>query len=251
MKDSFVLYTDYIRQVDRLSDEQAGKLLKAILCYAAGRELPQMDDVSAMAFDFIQSRMERDFEQYQRTVDARRESGRRGGEARAKNFAKENIANEANAKFAKKNVANVHDNVLVPVPDNVLDKALKTSCPEPETAPARIAASFVLNDGSMYNVTENDVAQYQQLYPGIDCMQEIRKIVGWCDANPKNRKTRSGAKRFVNSWLSRAQDSARPTKPTLAPNRFHNFEQRDTDYDAIALQRVRERLKEGNDGSIG
>ncbi len=40
-------------------------------------------------------------------------------------------------------------------------------------------------------------------------------------------------------------------KPTPAPNRFHNFEQRDTDYDAIALQRVRERINEGNNGSIG
>ena len=83
---------------------------------------------------------------------------------------------------------------------------------------------------------------YQQLYPAIDVMQEIRKIVGWCESNPKNRKTRGGAKKFLNGWLARAQDKARPSQGIAKPdnNKFHNFDQRDTDYDAIAMQRTME-----------
>ena len=109
-----------------------------------------------------------------------------------------------------------------------------TSAPEPEAPPP--AVEFVLNDGSLYGVPQDDVAKYQQLYPGIDVMQELRKIVGWCDANPKNRKTRTGAKRFVNGWLSRAQDKARKPAAAKPANRFHNFTQRDTDYDALLLE---------------
>ena len=74
------------------------------------------------------------------------------------------------------------------------------------------AGSFLLNDGTSYEITENDVDKFQQLYPGIDVRQEIRNITGWCMSNPKNRKTRAGAKRFLNGWLSRAQNSARPNK---------------------------------------
>ena len=74
------------------------------------------------------------------------------------------------------------------------------------------AGSFLLNDGTSYEITENDVDKFQQLYPGIDVRQEIRNITGWCISNPKNRKTRAGAKRFLNGWLSRAQNSSRPNK---------------------------------------
>lgn len=96
------------------------------------------------------------------------------------------------------------------------------------------AGSFLLNDGTSYEITENDVENFQQLYPGINVRQEIRNITGWCLSNPKNRKTRSGAKRFLNGWLSRSQNSARPEKKTGAkPTGFSNFQQRDYDFDAL------------------
>ena len=58
------------------------------------------------------------------------------------------------------------------------------------------AGSFLLNDGTSYEITENDVENFQQLYPGIDVRQEIRNITGSFLKMKKNRKTRSGAKRF-------------------------------------------------------
>ncbi len=129
------------------------------------------------------------------------------------------------------------------------DKDLKDSCPEAKSAPASPPAiSFVLNDGSMYDITENDVVIYQQLYPGIDVMQNLRKIVGWCDANPKNRKTRAGAKRFVNAWLAREQDRATVKRePTVKPqskNRFNNFHQRDYDFGALERQLQEKQIEE-------
>ena len=34
----------------------------------------------------------------------------------------------------------------------------------------------------------------------------LAAMASWCDANPTKRKTIKGIKRFVNSWLARAQD---------------------------------------------
>ena len=52
--ESFVLSRQYGVQIKKLSNEQAGILLKAIMSYQAGEELPQMDDVTDMVFSIIQ-----------------------------------------------------------------------------------------------------------------------------------------------------------------------------------------------------
>ena len=72
----------------------------------------------------------------------------------------------------------------------------------------------MLNDGSYHYVSTGDFDMYAKLYPAVDLMQEFNKMVGWIDANPKNKKTKVGVKRFINSWLSRAQDSARKKNNT-------------------------------------
>lgn len=125
----------------------------------------------------------------------------------------------------------------------------KAFCPEAETsAPGEnVVGAFILNDGSEYNVTENDMETFQKLYPGIDCLQELRNLTGWCLTNPRHRKTRSGARRFLNNWLMRAQNSARPEEKSpltfsASKNRFHNFDQRETDYDALMMQKLQERM---------
>lgn len=99
------------------------------------------------------------------------------------------------------------------------------------------AGSFLLNDGTLYEITEADVEKFQEIYPGIDVRQEIRNITGWCISNPKNRKTKAGAKRFLNGWLARSQNSARPSQKSKAkPTGFTNFQQRDYDFDALEKQ---------------
>ena len=63
-----------------------------------------------------------------------------------------------------------------------------------------------LNDGTMYPLFQRDVDEYARLYPAVDISQELRNIRGWCMANPVRRKTRKGVNRFINGWLSKAQD---------------------------------------------
>ena len=79
----------------------------------------------------------------------------------------------------------------------------KTSCAEPKMAPA---LTIICNDGEEYPVTQDFVDEMQALYPAVDVMTELRKMKAWSIANEKKRKTTKGIKRFINSWLSRAQD---------------------------------------------
>ena len=43
MKDSFILYTEQKEVIDKLSDEQAGKLIKAIYKYVETEKMPELD----------------------------------------------------------------------------------------------------------------------------------------------------------------------------------------------------------------
>ena len=87
--------------------------------------------------------------------------------------------------------------------ENICAEPLQASTPEPEE-PAVI--SLPLNDKTWYSITQKQVDEWSGLYPAVDVMQELRKMLGWLDASPSNRKTRRGIKSFVNRWLSKEQD---------------------------------------------
>lgn len=73
------------------------------------------------------------------------------------------------------------------------------------SAPAP-AFQLPLNDGSFFDVSAQDVANWSSLYPAVDVEQELRKMIGWCESNPTKRKTRCGVAAFIARWLSKEQD---------------------------------------------
>lgn len=86
--------------------EQRGALFTAILSRAAGEEVPELDSITAMAFSFISSQLDRDFAKWEDTRAKRVAAGREGGKASGKTR-KQKQANEANASISKQNEANV------------------------------------------------------------------------------------------------------------------------------------------------
>lgn len=98
---------------------------------------------------------------------------------------------------------------------NILHGAPQAGASVPDEAIVEAAVeAVVLNTGDEWRPTVEQYEAYARLYPGVDIAQEFRKMRGWCDTNPKKRKTRTGVLRFVNAWLSRAQDSQKPNKQT-------------------------------------
>lgn len=129
----------------------------------------------------------------------------------------------------------------------VQESTVKEISSELETSPRPVVVySLPLIDGSNHPVSADEIEKYHGLYPAVDIDQEFRKMIGWLDANPQNRKTPRGINKFINGWLCRAQDSARPSAKLkeTKQNQFQQFPQRDTDYDAIVMQQ----LQEGQDG---
>ena len=92
--------------------------------------------------------------------------------------------------------------------------------PEPEVRELPVV-ELPLNDNTAYGVTQAEIDGYAALYPAVDVAQELRNMRGWCMCNPQRRKTRSGVKKFINSWLARAQNQGgsctRPPAPGAAP----------------------------------
>lgn len=86
--------------------------------------------------------------------------------------------------------------------DQISDKEdVESTAPETATV-----LTLTLNDKSEYPITQDDIDAWAELYPAVDILQELRKMRGWCDANPRKRKTKSGIRRFIASWLAREQD---------------------------------------------
>ncbi len=68
-----------------------------------------------------------------------------------------------------------------------------------------------------WHLVEAKLAEYIETFPGIDCLQEVRKARQWCKDNPRNRKTPGGMPKFLSNWLGRSQNSARPATSGYTP----------------------------------
>lgn len=79
MKNSFVLYTEYLKHMKLLSLEQRGVLFTAIMCYEMEETLPEMDGMTEMAFSFIKEQLDRDEKTYQEKIQQKSEAGKKGG----------------------------------------------------------------------------------------------------------------------------------------------------------------------------
>ncbi len=67
---------------------------------------------------------------------------------------------------------------------------------------------FILKDKTEYELSPEQIEKFKFAYPYVDLKSEFLKITAWCENNKSKRKTRKGAPRFLNNWLSNAQERA-------------------------------------------
>lgn len=72
MKESFILHTDAWQAIEKLDLEQRGQLLTALYSYQMGKEPPEMDPVTEMAFTFMAGQLDRDNDKYDQIVEKRK-----------------------------------------------------------------------------------------------------------------------------------------------------------------------------------
>lgn len=110
MKKSFLLHVDALTVLNELTDEQAGKLFKAIASFQNGNELNPFGDASEfglrMAFLPFKNQFARDVEKYNGIVERNKENGKKGGRPK-----KDDETEKTQPVFEKpKKAVNVNDN---------------------------------------------------------------------------------------------------------------------------------------------
>ena len=209
MRDSLIFYSSFAKAIKRLPDAEQLKALWAIIDYGLDDTEPEDDGGTYMSiFDMAKPQIDANIK--------RKADGAKGGRP-AKHINIEETSGYENEK-------------------PVVKKKKQAEKPE-DNSP--VAGYILLNDGTAYGVTEKALSELQSLYPAVNAEQELRNIIGWCNANPKNRKTRNGVTRFINSWFSRTQNSARKGGQQKKQNAFCNFEDRGTNYDDLVNNSVK------------
>jgi hypothetical protein len=212
-KDSFVLYTKYIDTFKELTDEQAGKLIKVILEYVNDMN-PEPEGLIKIAFIPIKQQLKEDLVKWKEEKEKRSLAGKKGMESRYSSVNKElTNDNNVNKCYNKSNnvrneLTNLTDNVNVYVNDNVLNNNNNIITNNSITNNIIISVELPLIDNTLYQISEDKVKEWQQVYQAIDVKNELEKMRCWLNANPKNRKTRKGVERFIVAWLNRSQDKA-------------------------------------------
>jgi hypothetical protein len=80
MKDGFILYCSHYPAINKLSNEDKGKLLDAIFQYHIESIDPEFDSFPVeLAFSFLKQQFDRDQDKYLNTVERNRTNGIKGG----------------------------------------------------------------------------------------------------------------------------------------------------------------------------
>lgn len=120
-KKSFVLYCDIIHTIEKLTDEQSGRLFKHILRYV-NDENPQCDDVLIdVVFEPIKQSLKRDLRKFEQIKDARSKAGKEGASKRWQKMANAKNSMAKNGK-PKQAITTMADSVSVSVSDSVINK---------------------------------------------------------------------------------------------------------------------------------
>jgi hypothetical protein len=116
MKNSFILYTEQKAVIDKLTDEQAGKLIKAIYAHETGEEM-ELDSILDLVITPFLTSLERNTEKYQKRVETNKKNiAKRWNNDDTKNTngndGIQNDTNDTNGNDSDSDSVNVNENDL-------------------------------------------------------------------------------------------------------------------------------------------
>lgn len=224
-----VYFDDILPSLQCLSLEDAGRLFIAMLQYGRDRTEPDFKNSAglAIAWSFIKVKIDRDSDNYDRSVLKsrygvyKRECGRRKDtplgfdewcmlvdHPSSPMMSPSYPIMEAYPTATATSNSNQQPQQELEPQLNGEDTDV-SSCVEPETGSTPPIIGLPLNDGTEYGVTEEQCKEWAELYPAVDVPQQLRNMRGWLLANKDRRKTKLGVGRFITAWLSREQDRGR------------------------------------------
>ena len=184
-KKSFILYCDYLEHIELLSNEETGKLFKAVLQYAASGDTKEtLDSAAMMAFSFIKSQMERDNADYIAKCEKLRANGAKGGRP------KQMVIEEPKAPL--------NDTDTVYVNDTEINKTLMVVCDLLNQAKTKARSKGRLKaDTGEWIITDllNDGFSHDDIIAIAGEVAESGKSVDWWEFDKLVRKNKRAASR--------------------------------------------------------
>ena len=231
-KKGFILFLNFLPMIDALTDEEAGRLIKAIMHHENGEEIDLTNDrLVQAAYLGITPQIDLQNEKWEKTKEARREAGRRGGIAKVSN-AKQTLANDSNAKQTLANDSNAKHKVKVKVKDKV-----KVEVKENKSGQAAPVRHHFGANGKVL-LTDDDLEKLYEAHGQEDTMAAIEIMDGYLTANGRSYKNYRQA---LENWAYRAVEEKK--QKGIQAKKYNNGEFPQTDL-SEQLQAVEDAMLE-------
>ena len=215
-KKSFVMYESWGTAIEKMSNEQAGELIKAIYAYQKDPDAAPKDPALAFVFELIKQQLDADSQRYKEACAARSEAGKKGGRPKANASDKKQMVSEESKKskcFSEK--AKQADNEY----DHDLQENTLEGVKEKRFAPPTLqeVKDYCLKMG----YTHVDAERFIDYYTSNGWMVGKNRMKDW--------------KAAVRNWDRREKNPQRQdgAAEVAKKNRFHNLEEHGYDYDAM------------------
>jgi uncharacterized protein YdaU (DUF1376 family) len=233
---------DYLRQTLTLTFAQDGVYTRLLDYYYSTEKPIPVDEVMAAVrcrsaedeavtqwvldrfftlteMGYRHDRADKEIAKAQPRIEAARNNGLRGGRPQKK------PSGLANGLASGEPSENPDRKLPSPSPSPKAQKQEHAPSNQDCSPPAADAPPLPLVDGSEAVVTEQDMETWEDAFPAVDVLQELRKIRAWLIANPRKRKTKAGWRKSVMYWLGSEQDKGRRTVPVVAeqPRQLQEF----------------------------
>lgn len=216
MRDSVVFYRSFWEAIKQLPEKERLESLTAILDYGLDEIEPKSAGVASAMFLMAKPQIDANNRRYQ--------NGTKGGRPVTKPEPNNNLESNYNKPSDNQTITKAKPKEKDKEKDNVNDNNKKTFTPP----------------------SVSDVSDYCTLNGyGIDpeSFVDFYASKGWMVGKNKMKDWKASVRTWVRS--QRQESTAKGSK-----NQFHNFEQRDTDYDALMLKQVKDWVGEGeNEGN--
>lgn len=211
-KKSFVMYESWGTAIEKMSNEQAGELIKAIYAYQKDPDAAPKDPALAFVFELIKQQLDADSQRYKEACAARSEAGKKGGRPKANASDKKQMVSEESKKskcFSEK--AKKADNDLK---ENTLEGVKEKRFAPPTLQEVK---DYCLKMG----YTHVDAERFIDYYTSNGWMVGKNRMKDW--------------KAAVRNWDRREKNPQRQdgAAEVAKKNRFHNLEEHGYDYDAM------------------
>lgn len=217
-KKSFVMYESWGAAIEKMNNEQAGELIKAIYAFQKNPDVVPEDPAIAFVFEIIKQKLEEDNKRYEEVCAARSEGGKKGGRPKANASDKKQMASEESKKskcFSEKAKKADNDNEY----DNDLKENTLEGVKEKRFAPPTLqeVKDYCLKMG----YTHVDAERFIDYYASNGWMVGKNRMKDW--------------KAVVRNWdrSEKTPQRLEGTAEVSKKNRFHNLEEHGYDYDAM------------------